>query len=214
MRHLDRLPEPQILIDRKIQWRDNFIASGKLRPDSSKYAHQSVKSNLNSTSHHKCFYCETKLKGLTKEVDHHIEVSIDKTLSFEWENLYLSCDNCNGKINHRDIPVNECLNPTINSDDEIFEHLSFEKELIVPRNNSPLGLRTIQKYRLDSDLLDNRRLKQISLFQDVLLQIKNSQIEENRDYLTDLEIEQINSFKRVDSPFTLMFKVLLTKYGF
>lgn len=214
MRHLNRLPEPQVLIDKKILWRDNFLASGKDRPDSSKYAHKDIRNDLNSTSHHKCFYCETKFKGLPREVDHLIEVTVDKRLSFEWDNLYLSCDNCNGKIRHDKMPINICLNPFNDTDEDIFEHISFDKELIIPKNNSEIGLRTIQKYRLDSDLLDNRRLKQITSFQDVLLNIKDNQINENRNYLTPEERELINSFKRADNPYTLMFKVLLTKYGF
>jgi hypothetical protein len=36
MRTIQRLPEPQILMDRKKQWLDTFLASGKPRPDSNK----------------------------------------------------------------------------------------------------------------------------------------------------------------------------------
>jgi hypothetical protein len=60
MRAIKRLPEPQILIDKKKQWLDNFLASGKPRPDSNKYAHKDIRRDLISMSHHKCFYCETK----------------------------------------------------------------------------------------------------------------------------------------------------------
>ena len=164
MRGIERLPEPQILIEKKATWINNFIASGNKRPDSSKYAHNTIKIQLNSMSFNKCFYCETKLKGLSKEVDHHIEVSVNKNLSYEWANLYLSCDNCNNKIPHSHIPIDEALNPCIDSDERIKEHLTFTKEIIEPKDNSDLGLKTIQKYRLDTELLDNRRLKQINLF--------------------------------------------------
>ncbi len=71
----------------------------------------------------KCFYCETKLKGKRKEVDHHIEVTVDDTLSFEWYNLYLSYDNCNNKTPHSIISVYDALNPCSNSDEEIMKHL-------------------------------------------------------------------------------------------
>ncbi|MFL9829661.1 HNH endonuclease [Flavobacterium sp. ST-87] len=213
MRGIQRLPEPQILIDRKAVWLANFLASGNKRPDSSKYAHTSVKLQLNSMSHHKCFYCETKLKGNPKEVDHHIEVSVDKNLSFEWTNLYLSCDNCNNKIPHNSIPITDALDPCIDDDHTIGEHLSFNKELIEPLNNSPLGLRTIQKYRLDNELLDMRRLKQVSLFQDVLLEIRKNQIQEVRQHLTADELIIINRFQGNDSPYSLMFKVLINKIG-
>lgn len=213
MRALLRLPEPQILIDRKAQWLSNFLASGNKRPDSSKYAHDSVKADLNSMSFHKCFYCETKLKGATKEVDHHVEVSVEKNLAFEWTNLCQSCDNCNTKIPHNTIPINDVLNPLTDNDAKIQQHLSFNKELIEPKDNSALGLLSIQKYRLDNELLDTRRLKQISIFQDVLILIREKQIAENRQVLTNDEINIIESFKRIDNPYSLMFIVLLQKYG-
>lgn len=214
MRSLERLPEPQILTDRKENWRDSFIASGNKRPDSNKYGHNSIRIQLNSMSYHKCFYCESKLKGKRKEVDHHVEVSIDKTLSFEWTNLYLSCDNCNGKLPHSSIRIEDALDPCRNTEVEIKEHLTFNDEFIQPRNNSDLGLRTIKKYRLDTELIDNRRLKQLKKFLKVLLEIRDKQRSENRNELNPEELNIINSFKRIDNSFSLMFEVILENYGF
>jgi len=213
MRGLERLPEPQILVDRKGIWLSKFLASGNKRPDSNKYGHPTVLTQLNSMSFHKCFYCETKLKGAPKEIDHQVEVSVDKNLAYEWTNFFLSCDNCNNKIPHNIISICDALDPCINTDEFIEEHLTFNKELIVPKNNSGIGLNTIKKYRLDTELLDTRRLKQISLLQDLLLEIRKNQISENRSNLTSEEIYIINSFKRIDNPYSLMFKVLIEKYG-
>jgi uncharacterized protein (TIGR02646 family) len=212
MRGIERLPEPQILIDKKEIWLNNFIATGNKRPDSSKYAHDSIKMQLNSMSFNKCFYCETKLKGQSKEVDHHIEVSVNKNLSYEWTNLYLSCDNCNNKIPHSNIAIEEALDPCNNTDDTIKEHLTFSKEIIEPKNNSELGLKTIQKYRLDTELLDNRRLKQINIFLEVLVAIRTNQVFENRSKLTDDELNTIYRFKSRDNSFSRMFEVLIEKY--
>lgn len=213
MRSIIRLPEPDILIKKKTEWLTNFLNSNKLRPDSSKYAHSAIRSDLYSMSFHKCFYCETKLKGKVKEIDHHIEVSVDRNLAYTWENLYLSCDNCNSKIPHNVIGVNETLNPCIDDDSTIQQHLTFKKELIDSNNNSDVGLKTIQKYRLETELLDARRLKQICVFQDVLIEIQKKQIEENRQQLTSSEKNIIQSFKRFDNPYSLMFIVLLKKHG-
>ncbi|MFC2110682.1 HNH endonuclease [Bacteroidota bacterium] len=212
MRGLERLPEPQILTDRKEIWRDNFVASGKKRPDSNKYGHTTIRTQLNSISYHKCFYCESKLKGKRKEIDHHIEVSVDKTLSFEWSNLYLSCDNCNGKITHSTISIQDALDPCRNTDLEIKEHITFDDEFIQPKNNSELGLSTIKKYRLDTELLDNRRLKQLKIFLKVLVTIRDQQRIENRDELSQAEIETLNSFKRMDNSYSRMFEVILENY--
>ena len=213
MRNVQRLPEPQILVDRKEVWLNNFLASGNKRPDSSKYAHHTIKTQLNSMSFNKCFYCETKLKGKTIEVDHHIEVSVNKNLSYEWENLYLSCENCNNKIPHSAISILDTLNPCTDNEETITEHLTFNKELIEPKNNSELGLRTIQKYRLDTELLDNRRLKQINLFLEVLLEIKSNQVQNNRNHLNEDEINAIHRFKKRDYSYSLMFEVLIEKYN-
>ncbi|KGK29177.1 MULTISPECIES: HNH endonuclease [unclassified Cellulophaga] len=213
MRGLQRLPEPQILIDRKVTWLSNFLASGKKRPDSSKYAHNSIKIQLNSISHNKCFYCETKLKGKRKEVDHHIEVSVDKSFSFQWTNLFLSCDNCNNKIPHSTISINDALNPCANTDIEIKEHITFNDEIIEPRNNSQLGLSTIKKYRLDNELLDTRRLKSLKMFYKLIYEIKNNQVIENRNTLTTEELNAIHKFKMPNNSFSLMFDVLIEKYN-
>lgn len=213
MRGLQRLPEPQNLIDKKSTWLTKFIASGKKRPDSSKYAHNLVKTQLNSMSHNKCFYCETKLKGKPKEIDHHIEVSVDKTLAFEWTNLYLSCDNCNNKIPHSTIPINEVLNPCTNTDNEIKEHITFNDELIEPRNNSQLGLRTIQKYRLDTELLDTRRLKSLKIFYKLICEIRKNQVKENRNTLTEEELNAIHKFKMPNHSYSLMFDIVIEKHN-
>ena len=212
MRELKRLPEPQILIDKKQEWLDKFLVSQNKRPQNSQYAHKFVKIQLNSMSFSKCFYCETKLKGQRKEVDHHIEVSVDKNLSFEWNNLYLACDNCNNKIPHSTIPITDALNPCIDSDEKIKLHLSFNDEMIEPKNNSPLGLLTIQKYRLDTELLDTRRLKQLKQFHKLFIEISLKQIKENRNFLTKEEVNAIHRFKQKDHSFSLMFELLIEKY--
>lgn len=212
MRSLTRiLPEPQILTDRGTQWLERFIASGKDRPDGSKYGHDDIRRDLNSMSLHKCFYCETKLIGTQKEVDHFIEVSVNKTLAFKWDNLYLSCINCNKKVNAEKIPINQVLDPCKNSDDEIEEHLTFVDEIITSKNDSPIGLQTIRKYRLDTEALDLKRTKQFKLFYKTLAEIRKKLIEDNRKNFTLGEMEAIDHFKKSDQPYSLMFKILISK---
>lgn len=134
-------------------------------------------------------------------------------MAFEWNNLYLSCDSCNNKIPHSNIPIGNALDPCINTDLEIQENLTFKDELIEPKNNSPLGLRTIQKYRLDSEVLDTRRLKSIKTFLKLLVEIKTNQVQEARNNLTAHETNAIQRFKNIDNSFSLMFTVFIDKYG-
>ena len=211
MRGLIRLPKPQILIDKEDKWKNDFIASGKARPDSSKYGHDKIRIELASMSFHKCFYCESKLKLVPREVDHHIEVSIKKDLAFAWTNLYLSCDNCNNKLNHDAIQVHEALDPCKNDDIEIQEHLTFVDEMITAIDGSELGFKTIQKYRLGSDLLDNRRMQQLKYFHKVLIQILSKQSAEGRKKLNEMDLKTLNFFKQADQPYSLMFKIILDK---
>lgn len=100
MRHLNRLPTPNILIKKQVEWTDKFVSSSSKRPDNSKYAHKDILTDLCSISYHKCYYCEQKIKGIAQEIDHYIEVIEDKKLAFDWNNLYLSCSNCNNKISN------------------------------------------------------------------------------------------------------------------
>jgi len=196
-------------VDKKI------LASADKRPDHSKYGHNQIKGTLLTMSFHKCFYCERKLKGVYSEIDHFIEVSDPKgyDLAFDWNNLFLACDNCNNKHPNNTIPVSKVLNPCLNSDEEIQSHLGFEDEFITSKNNSVIGLLTIKKFRLDNELLDYLRLKQLSYFKDVLLQIRKNQLEDNRKTMTKIEKESLILFSQPDHPFSLMFKTILTKYG-
>ena len=82
MRHIDRLPKPAILRDKQAEWQEKYeeklVENPKARPDSSKYAHKDIRDTLYAMSYGKCFYCETKLSGGNKEVDHFIEVAIEQ----------------------------------------------------------------------------------------------------------------------------------------
>ncbi len=210
MIHLERLPEPEILIRNKVEWLRIFLASGKPRPDSSKYGHNNVRTQLYSISHNKCFYCERKLSEKESQIDHYIEVAntAGKDLAFEWNNLFLSCDNCNKKVPHNAIPVENALNPFIYSNDEIEQHITFDDEIIRIKNNSDIGTKTIQKFRLDK--LEHIRLQFFRKFANKYFEISDIARAENREYTED-EKEQLRSFSYPDHPFSLMFKVILRK---
>lgn len=209
MRFINRLPKPDILVQREDTWREKFLKSKNVRPNNKQYAYPEIRSTLNTMSFHKCFYCERKLKDVPQEVDHFIEVSERKDLAFDWDNLYLACDNCNNKVSNKAIPVDP-LDPCGDTDNVIQEHLTFDDEIICARHNSPLGLITIQKYKLDSDQLDKVRLVQIKNFQKVLIQILQNIKSESRE-INEQEREALLRFQNIDQPFSLMFKILLEK---
>jgi 5-methylcytosine-specific restriction endonuclease McrA len=139
MRHIDRLSIPEVISKNYINWTKIFLESGKARPSNNQYAHKEIIASLNTMSSYKCFYCERILKGGSKEVDHYIEVSECKHLSFFWQNLYLACDNCNDKFSNKTIPAASTLDPCFHTDKEIEDNLVFENELVRPKANSNLG---------------------------------------------------------------------------
>ncbi|MCU0389659.1 MAG: HNH endonuclease [Thermoflexibacter sp.] len=212
MRHIDRLTEPSILSKKKEEWTKKFIESGRERPDNSKYGHLEIHVLLGAMSFHKCFYCETMLKGTPKEIDHFIEVVENKELAFEWTNLYLACDNCNDKLPNRIIDTSDVLNPCRHTDEEIKTHLTFEDEVISSKNNSILGLRTIQKYKLDSGKLDYLRGIALKRFHQELIKIQQNQIQENGRSMNEQEREKLRQFTQRNQPYSLMFEILLEKY--
>jgi len=213
MRHIDRLETPEILLRNGAIWAKRFLESERVRPFSSQYAHTEILELLKSMSSHKCFYCERLLKGVPKEVDHYIEVAEHRHLSFLWQNLYLSCDNCNNKLNNRTISAAIVLDPCFHSDEEIEENLIFENELIRPKNNSKIGGLTIQKYKLDSDHLDYLRSRELTKFHDILIDIQKKQIAEGGRQMSSEELEKLQSFANRARPFSLMFKRLLQKHS-
>jgi hypothetical protein len=147
-----RESEPEILRKKKAPWLTNFLGSGKKRPEAKQYAHAQVVTALRAMSHGKCFYCESK-GPLT--VDHYIEVSENKTLAFEWSNLYLACAPCQRKATNLAIPASTCVDPCdANVTPE--EHLEFFDEEVSYKTER--GKQTIQKYRLAAGVSERRRV--------------------------------------------------------
>ena len=208
MRHIDRLPIPPVLSRKQMEWQEKFekrlATNPKSRPDPSKYGHRDIRQQLNSCSFYKCFYCESKLVGAPREIDHYIEVSIDPSLAYEWTNLYLSCGNCNDKLNHDAIPVTDALNPCIDSDEEIQKHITFETECICSQAGSEKGLKTIQKFKLDSASLDLKRSKWLNKIAKIVFEIDKQMHEENRMIHLYEEKDRIRKFMQKDQPYSLM----------
>ena len=216
MRHIDKLPEPQILTDKKTVWQQKYeqrlVNNPKARPDFSKYGHKDILAQLNSCSFNKCFYCESKLVGSLREIDHYVEVAINPSLAYEWTNLYLSCSNCNDKLNHNVVPVQVALNPCIDTDEEILKHLTFVKECICSQAGSSKGLDTIRKFRLDTDILDLKRCKWLNKLATKAIDIQNNMRKDGRTLPTDEEKASICRFMQHDQPYSLMCEIYIKSH--
>jgi 5-methylcytosine-specific restriction endonuclease McrA len=207
---LRRLEEPRVLAESRERWRDKYLEerakSPKKRPPHAQYAHKDIVATLEAMSFHKCFYCEQSTKQGKPEVDHYIEVAERPDRAFEWSNLYLSCNGCNDKLPNTSIPAADCLDPCDASAPPA-EHLTYDEEFIRPRADSTRGRRTIQKYRLDRDDLDHKRVRQLRLFDKTISSIKSAMLVEQRRSMNDNEKELLRRFRQPDQPFSLMFEV-------
>ncbi len=211
-----RLAEPQVLAENKARWTAKYLeermkSPGK-RPSSSQYAHRDVVATLERMSFHKCFYCEQSTKQCKREVDHYIEVAERPDLAFEWSNLYLSCDGCNDKLPNRSIPAAECLDPC-DASAKPAEHLTYDDELIRPKEGSPEGRRTIQKYKLDRTELDHKRVRQLRLFDKTLKEILRAMNAAGGRAMSEAEKELLRSFRDPSQPFSLMFTIYTRQEG-
>lgn len=211
MRHINRLPEPDILAKKHNEWQINFEKSGNKRPDSSKYGNPKIREILSSCSSNKCFYCEGALKGEKNEIDHYIEVSSDKSLAYTWSNLYLACENCNNKIAHEVIPVTSALDPCTDSDEEIKKNISFSDEQIFAIPDSPKGEITIKKFKLDSEKLDLKRSKWLLKLAKVGNDIRKAMKAEKRDTPNEEERIRLKKFTMHSQPYSLMCELYINK---
>ncbi len=212
MRHLVRLAKPDILIQKEVIWTNSFIASGKDRPSNTQYGHIEIRTKLHNISFKKCFYSEVKFASETEgQVDHYLEVSEDKNLAFNWDNLFLSHKDSNqGKPSNTILPNNTTLNPFIHTDNEIENHISFEDECI--RGKSQIGLNTIQKYKLDKDIYNILRSKELRKFDHYLIEILKKMNLENRK-ISEQELHILRLFSQPDHSFSLMFRITLKKHN-
>lgn len=199
MVHLERLSKPDILVKNEKEWTEKFVQSGNDRPSNKQYGHKEVKEALALISANKCFYSEVLFSSISDaQIDHCIEVAEDKSKAFDWDNLYLAHKDCNiGKSPNSAIPVSECLNPFIDSDEEIEKHLYFENEMILSRTEK--GRKTIQKYCLNKDSFNLYRSRVLNKFKDAIILCSQNKLSK----------ENVLQFANSDRPFSLMIRLCL-----
>ena len=124
---LNKQPEPEVLTRNKVNWTKEllgFIDKGEKIPENIKnrYNHQEIKSVLRKeTNGGKCMYCESPIAVVAPEHIEHYKPKKDfPELTYDWDNLGLSCPYCN--INKGNVFDKNCpyINPYIDIPDEHF----------------------------------------------------------------------------------------------
>ena len=104
------------------------------------------------------------------------------------------------------ISIYDALDPLVDTDEVIKDHITFVDETIIEVNNSVKGRNTIKKYRLDSKVHDNRRQRQlIKLLKSIAQCLKNGGLQG----LTTQDKEALRRYTYTSSPYSYMCECYL-----
>lgn len=190
------------------------------------YGHKSVKTILKKIQSKKCCFCESKVPHIAHgDVEHfrpkggvQKEGSISLTkpgyywLAYNFSNLFFSCQICNQKYKQNFFPLkdeskraeshledyrleeNLILHPEFDNPED---HLTFERDVIKPKNNSIKGEATIKYTGLDRDDLEEQRREYLAVFELLAILARDGNTEAKK------------YFKKIGKPsaiFSLMIK--------
>lgn len=101
----------------------------------------------------RCAYCETPLKGHNLHIEHFVPRSKDKSKTFSWDNLFLSCNHKQNDPEHcgnykKDALPSEAIKPDEDDPDQFFT--------IVPETGAlqPLSDEVASRVKATTDLLN------------------------------------------------------------
>jgi len=180
---LNKGNKPEVLATNEGGWTQEFLnaqaAGGKI-PDSIRfrYRHKDIKNALRDEAHNKCVYCERKVASA--ETDHILPVESRPDLIVSWENLALSCKDCNMHKGAYHGPNEPLLNPFT---DDPQEHLAFYGPMIISRLGDQLAYRTIEQIKLHRTELFERRKERIQSIQALLEQWQATQAGQTKEII-------------------------------
>lgn len=161
--------EPEILALNKENWTQELLAAvraqdvERVKKVTKRYNHPEVKSALKKETHQKCAYCEAKVTDVAHgDIEHVTPKSLNRELTFEWENLTFSCQICNQNKSDKE----GVIDPYI---DEPNDHLFFVAGFV--KGRSPEGIRTVMELNLNRIALLESRNREIERYADQLEKI-------------------------------------------
>lgn len=161
-------PEPEILTKQKNSWTTDllnllqqyhsFVKIPKKQRNflEARYKHPEIINALKSKNGSlKCVYCESyvDLSG-PRNVEHFHPKSLYPQETYEWDNLFICCANCNGQKNNFDTKQNPFIHP---EQENAEEYLTFDCITYVPIYESGIShqkaLNVIEQCDLDRNTL-------------------------------------------------------------
>ncbi|WP_162054754.1 HNH endonuclease family protein [Pontibacter pamirensis] len=221
----------------------NNSTRSKFEFSSDIYAHDTVKELLKHIQSHKCCFCEAKITHISYgDVEHFRPKAAYKQdensnleypgyfwLAYEWSNLYLSCQICNGRNKLNYFPLEDNLNRAnpllrdIALEDPSFidpggninpeDHISFHGA--IPESSTAKGTITIKYLGLDREELNEDRLESLARLRALenIVEITADSIKapEARKRFLDLLETCVSEWSEYSSMFKCNFKTHLAK---
>ncbi|QFT97992.1 HNH endonuclease [Roseovarius sp. THAF8] len=166
---LSKVPEPEILTNNKEAWTRDLLDAVEsedkdaIRRLTKRYNHPQVKAALKQETNEKCAYCEAKVTDVAHgDIEHVTPKSLNRDLTFEWQNLTFACQVCNQKKSNKD----NILDPyNVDPDEHLFFVGAFAK------GKTEDGVRTVLELELNRVPLIESRNREIERYADQLEKI-------------------------------------------
>lgn len=207
---------PKILEDNAKQWTDEYLAALKQHTPvpsqiKNRYQNSEIKDALETETHGKCAYCESKFKHVAfGDIEHILPKNKNARpdLYVEWNNLTLACEICN-RVNKKDYyePTDPLINPI---EEEPNKFLIACGPIIYHVPGSRKGDLTRTILDLNRSELIERRKEKIDNLLPLLDKWKN---ETNKTY-KNLLFSQIKREAEADKEFSFIIKSYLKQIGF
>lgn len=174
---LKKESEPKKLKENAAAWTAVIVAKydagEKPTPtEMARYRHPDIKNVLVQETNGKCAYCESKLLHIHRgDVEHIFPKSLDRSKTFEWDNLTLSCEICNQNKSDHDPLLMNIIDPYVV---DPAAHITLFGP--VPRGKTPQGLSTIDLLDLNRGELFEQRELELKRLYGIIYQILDERI--------------------------------------
>lgn len=213
---LNKSQQPKILQDNSKQWTDEYLRalnSEIMMTDTIKnrYNHPDIKSALKKETHGKCVYCESKFEHVSYgDIEHILPKNEDARpdMYVEWNNLTLSCEQCNrsGKHTYYD-PALPLINPYI---DDPIEHFQDIGPLIFHIVGDERARITEKVLKINRSSLVDRRKEAIEKIEILL----NSWEKEQNPNVKEILTHELREAAGIDKEFCSTIRSFLCARGF
>jgi uncharacterized protein (TIGR02646 family) len=205
---LKKQPEPDLLSRNKTQWTNeliSYINNGQKVPDyiKNRYNHSEIKSVLKiETNGGKCMYCESPIAAVAPEhIEHYRPKATYPHLTFEWNNLGLSCPKCNMKKGNVFDENCTYINPYIDLPND---HFIFSSTMIFHIPNDKRAQLT--EFQLDLNRLELIEARKHRI--DAIRPLIDQYVAENNPTLKAILKKEIDKEIAEDKPYSMYAKAV------